>query len=391
MLTKSPHNFNHLASASGDLRNAISTVNHLPSDYQGQCKILLNDRDPFIFARNAIILLLLLDPTGSIEDAAETATNVTYSVRLPPRDAGKVNEIALQILSHTMSSRNSDTAVFPIQGGGSVEMRAANDILAVLYHLSQSNYTVDDARQALLNARMHPSRQDYRDRQYDALKPSHRVAADHFWRNGIALPFGAHDEHFTEPNRYVLSLLDLFLLYACGTFNYFQRTMFTPAGDYLLRDSSDPLAAWNMQEMIESGLRHGASDQDIYGCLFFYVKEQYAEFSRRIRDFKVEITVTAMDASVLASMIRTNQFDSFPPGCFDRIETSNIADQTYVGIATVLSDWGPLLNKLNKHATLLTHFMNWIMIQRDGTTLGASGAAQARATEGAMKFFVSHL
>ena len=44
---------------------------------------------------------------------------------------------------------------------------------------------------------------------------------------------------------------------------------------------------------------------------------------------------------------------------FDRIDTSNIADDNYVGMEKVLKDWGPLLNKNNPNSTLITTLMNW--------------------------------
>lgn len=55
----------------------------------------------------------------------------------------------------------------------------------------------------------------------------------------------------------------------------------------------------------------------------------------------------------------------FGPNCFDRVETSNIVD--YMDVPQVLKDWGPLLNRRNKHATLLMYFMNWHMKQPGGT------------------------
>lgn len=46
----------------------------------------------------------------------------------------------------------------------------------------------------------------------------------------------------------------------------------------------------------------------------------------------------------------------------DFVDTSNIADTDYVGIAPLLQRWGPLLNKAaNPESTLLTGFMNWFM------------------------------
>ncbi len=45
--------------ASGDLRNVIKSVNSLPTNYSGKLNIVLNDRNPLVAARNALILSVL--------------------------------------------------------------------------------------------------------------------------------------------------------------------------------------------------------------------------------------------------------------------------------------------------------------------------------------------
>jgi hypothetical protein len=65
--------------ASGDLRHLIRTVNNLPDDYDLPLEIHLNDREPFVVARNWLILLLLFCKGG---DALDSATAVWYSSRL---------------------------------------------------------------------------------------------------------------------------------------------------------------------------------------------------------------------------------------------------------------------------------------------------------------------
>jgi len=55
-----------------------------------------------------------------------------------------------------------------------------------------------------------------------------------------------------------------------------------------------------------------------------------------------------MDARLLSQKLNGQKID--------RIETSNLADENYLGIKAVLNDWAPLLDI---NGRLLTYFMNW--------------------------------
>jgi hypothetical protein len=133
-------------------------------------------------------------------------------------------------------------------------------------------------------------------------------------------------------------------------------------------DSADPLEGWDIGAVCKSGKRHGVDPGDIYGCLFYHVSEEFQEFARRMRDWNINIHLTILDARDLSRTISTKSLgEDFQGGCFDRIETSNVAD--YVGTKRMLSDWGPLLNRGNRHAALLMNFMNWSMKQPDGMAM----------------------
>lgn len=46
--------------ASGDIRNIVKSLRGLPATYLGHCEVVVNDKDPDIVARNAILLLSAL-------------------------------------------------------------------------------------------------------------------------------------------------------------------------------------------------------------------------------------------------------------------------------------------------------------------------------------------
>jgi hypothetical protein len=110
-------------------------------------------------------------------------------------------------------------------------------------------------------------------------------------------------------------------------------------------------------------MRHGVDPNDISGCLLFQVKDEFAEFARRVKDFNIDIHMAQFNATMLSQMISSGHLEPFGKSCFDRVETSNVAD--YLGPGRVIEDWGPLPNRRNKRSTLLMHFMNWHLKQAD--------------------------
>lgn len=125
----------------------------------------------------------------------------------------------------------------------------------------------------------------------------------------------------------------------------------------MLRDSDNPLFGWDVSAVLASGRLHGLPAADLYGCLFFHIKDQFIKFATRIRNFSINITMSIFDAGDLAKIILKGGLAPFNSSCFDMIETSNVAD--YITIPRILKDWGPLLNRQDPRATLLINLMNW--------------------------------
>lgn len=112
---------------------------------------------------------------------------------------------------------------------------------------------------------------------------------------------------------------------------------------------------------MRSGAIHGSSRADIFGNLYFYLSDQLQEFANRLDRFNISFHLFNEEAGMLADNIRAGGFGLSPRMTFDRIAVSNIVDPTYVGLARVLEDWGPLLNEANRYSKLLAYSLNWPM------------------------------
>lgn len=124
----------------------------------------------------------------------------------------------------------------------------------------------------------------------------------------------------------------------------------------------------SIEEAIRSGKAHGATREDIFGCLYYHVTDQLRGFVDRLIDLKISIKLFNEDTVKLAETISKNDLLSLdlPSNVrFDRIEVSNIMDLEYVGIPGVIDAWGGLL-KRTRDATLVGYFMNWAHHQPGG-------------------------
>ncbi|ESK84859.1 hypothetical protein Moror_14953 [Moniliophthora roreri MCA 2997] len=314
--------------SSGDLRNLIKTVNSLPKDYSGQLAILLNDRNPLVTSRNALILTFL-GIMDNMDEAAEYVLHLWYSIFLPMKHAFHA-QIALgrhEVLKQGFRGQNVPLTQSSTLST-SFSLATIECIIANMSFNRVNPWTANNALNAVMNG---PERIDYRERFYAGLKPSHRVAMEQWRRFGLLLPFSA----------------------ANADFNIANPSLITPGGQLWMNDCASPLEGWEVPDVLRSGQSHGTTEEDIMGCLFFHVKDQLVEFAKRLRKFHMSITMYDQDAATLP--------ESLPSSLrlFDRIEVSNVMDKQYLGIDKVLATWGPLLNRNRAGSAIISSFINW--------------------------------
>ncbi|KAJ7173458.1 hypothetical protein C8R46DRAFT_115452 [Mycena filopes] len=330
--------------ASGDLRNLIRTVNSLPWDYAGYCDILLNDTNPVLVNRNLVILFVLLSSGPSLEEAAEFATHLMYSAALPGAGA----EYVKRCVEFIYDSDESDVDLsfqrcLDTRGEGKVYCVQPSAGIKKLLEMFHSSYPLTSALKSMKETTLAPDRLDFREKYFAGLKPSHRMAFQRFRESGILAPFSLNTSNFTQPNRF----------------------LFTPQGTWMVPEDANALFGWDASGVQTSGIKHGASPEDILGCLFFHVKDELREFAKRVKELRIDIHVTSFDAGILAKGITIGALPAFEDATFDRILTSNLVET--VGLRSCLSDWGPLLNRENPFASILMQTKAWHMHQPHAT------------------------
>ncbi|KAI0185492.1 hypothetical protein EV127DRAFT_348191 [Xylaria flabelliformis] len=325
---------NLLFAASGDLRNIVLSVANLPQSYRSPLSIVINDLEIDIVARNLIFLLIMLveeDPNV----AAESMIHVWYSALvtepcyalLQKKLKPIVEDICNKIAGKPSKTLLGKTWNF---GRNSLRLVLTQEVWMKLpsYFEVPSGMTKETAcavRQAVVNA---PSRVDYFDRALLLRSPAMGLGMIRYRNDGVLVPFGQDREAFLIPN----------------------PTFFQSSNEWPMMDSADPTDGWSMKTFLAT--KAGPAKNDVYGQLYHHLKRLFANFHRYLHSKPVSFELHHTDAQLLDKTLAGREFD--------RIEVSNICDSGYLGIATTLKTFGPLLrsSSANPHATLITTFLN---------------------------------
>jgi hypothetical protein len=205
--------------ASGDLRHVLLTINSLLSNYSGKLTVIINDLKTPIFCRNVVILLIL----GAISDralAADIALHFWYSLLMPAEYQRRLSAVITSFLA-SAKDKGFDSPV-SLGPRSTLSLWVFPGNLECFEHFISQSISEDDAQGEHDRVRGASSREDFRERMYSALRPSHRLSFKKYRQFGIVLPFGASNAHFNAPN--------------CSLFSF--------RGGWLQTDFADPLSGW---------------------------------------------------------------------------------------------------------------------------------------------------
>ncbi|KAI1469074.1 uncharacterized protein F4812DRAFT_457619 [Daldinia caldariorum] len=321
-----------LFAASGDMRNAILSVANLPEHYKGPLRIVLEDKQMPIVARNLIFLMtFLVEDNPSL--AAEHVLHIWYSALitescrslLQDKLRPMIQDVCNQIMHKSSSSLLSKTWLF---GNVSVRLILCRDNwFSLLSYLDVPKGLTIEAAQCIRRGTMlAPQSVDDRDRALSLKVPCVRIGTLRFRADGILLPFSSSREEFTIPN----------------------PTLFASTGQWPIMDTCDPTLGWLPNSFLELDI--GPTTNDIYGKLHYYLRQLFMDFHRRLRVLPVKFDLLQVDVESLRFRLDEERFD--------RIDASNLADVCYLGIDETLKAFSPLIERktVNPHATLITLF-----------------------------------
>ncbi|KAL4969948.1 uncharacterized protein BDV14DRAFT_195486 [Aspergillus stella-maris] len=318
--------------ASGDLRNVVKTIASLPKHHAGFLEVIINDRDIDVVGRNVIILLVVLYIPDA-EKAAECIIHLWYSVLIRKKDMDILQSIRPRIerICKILDDDKIDGLCARTFKFGKRTLRVVLDTSSWKQLLTffdvPTGLTAKEAQKIRRESTMSDSRKDYLDRHLYCQTPCRRVADMKFRSEGLLLPFSTPHDEFCLPNPTIFKSKDM---------------------PWPMADLDDPVHGWPSEELAATSPSPATSD--IYGKLFFYLRDTLSVFHRRLSQSRIYFTMAQMDAADLCSRL--------VPNSASRIDASNLADHDHEGIQRTLALTMPLLQRPseNPHATLITLF-----------------------------------
>lgn len=181
-------------------------MSSIPETFQKSISIVLNDRDPEIVFRNAILLLVSLT-TEETKEAVDCMIHIWYSAYIQSSHLsilqGKLRALVAEVVQETANkppeSLQAKTWSF---GSRTLRLVLTKEVWCKLLERLDVpiNLTAQKAQQIRTEITLAPSRIDYRERQYMCLLPAHRVAQERYRTDGLLLPFGISRAQFDIPN-----------------------------------------------------------------------------------------------------------------------------------------------------------------------------------------------
>ncbi|KAJ3503593.1 hypothetical protein NLJ89_g8362 [Agrocybe chaxingu] len=327
---------------STDIRNLVASINNLPDDYTGKLDVILQDQNSLYANRNLVILFTLLSSDLPVDDAVELAVHLWYSSALTTPMASAYYQCLERIFGSyehydliqplTVRSGELWKPKFALRGAGSLSAEVDVASLKSTLEMCLSEYTLTKARRNMTRSMHHPKRKDLVDRLMVPLEANHRIALAHFRDACILLPFAADTIEFNQPN----------------------HLLYTESANWLVRHTADPMYGWDVDKVRKTGEDLDLLPGDLYGALYFHIKDQLKTFVARSQQLNINITVVSCMSNEFPGMISNGNYGITT---FDRIDVRRQADPDYV--KPTLQAWGPLLNHENPHAVLIMFFHEW--------------------------------
>ncbi|KAK8172863.1 hypothetical protein BKA80DRAFT_319390 [Phyllosticta citrichinensis] len=333
--------FSLLFAASGDPRNVIKSIAGIPANSSQSFNATINDTDFDVVARNVILLLIALyvEPAPA---AAAAMLHIWYSALIPSSVLRCLRETVLPLIRDVCEKTKDKPAhslLSKIFRNGTCSMRVVLeksrwDALPGYLEVPDG-LTMEGARQVRRATTMAEQRKDYFERGLFGQTPGWRIATKQFRGEGILMPFGASRVAFDTPN----------------------PTFYQEKDVWPMKDSADPLDGWLLDDVFR---KTPTAKNDLYGGLFFLVRELLLDFCSKIHTLKISFTLLNIN---VIDLPKTLGIDLTLPRSFDRIEASNIIDENFLGLQC-LHLLVPFLRPLhvNPHATLVTLFLNAVSL-----------------------------
>ncbi len=343
--------YNILTVGCGDLRSTVFTLASLPASYRGNVHVTLDDFDPFVMARNAMFLFMMVR-YAQREGIAESLASIWYSVHISESDYNLIRTTLEELVQVNSESLLETTkGVARVDDADLVYLREVWEHWLTLECERRKDDCINLKQQRKFIFEKDSSAQDGLSQYLRRMSPADGKFMGKWFNHGL---FVSKDTHHGS------LLFDNPTLTGRPSMTYESRKtrrasgMHTPKDFkfvYCIGTDSFPFKVWDC-------LRVGEFI-DVPGLSVMVRYHRYVSHLLQNALGVIDQGRLSIYMSLANCLDFPNHHLTLGMPHYDRIFTSNIAD--LVGHAKLLKTFKPLLNVHNKYSVIVTQTMNWII------------------------------
>ena len=181
----------------------IESVANIPGNYEGTFTCVVNDRDPVIVCRNAVIFLVsvLLPPL----EAADLMLHIWYSGRIKSSMLEFLRNSVRNLIADVVQKiKNKEDDVLLSKawhfGAREISVRLHKYQWSCLLKMLDSQHEVVETERRRLDIMLNVSRLDHQERHLCTQTPAGRACSHKMRKTGVLAPFGLCLEQFQCSN-----------------------------------------------------------------------------------------------------------------------------------------------------------------------------------------------
>ena len=272
---------------SGDLSDMVHTILSVPDEYEGEITLHINHPSPHIAFCNLLSLLAM----GSLgELSCDMLIQLWYSVAMTSEQMQNI----IKMIGGDLIT-GSKGAVIKSQYCASLPKLPLVMLKVNLQRHLVDPYTTGCTLQSTRCIGMcmedrykhiiRPEGKRYAVEMLTTLSSHQRVSWDKYARLGMLLPLGALNADHNLPNPF----------------------LFDVDNHWRPERQLDPLQCWSRDEIIAAGQECGVPSNDIYGALFFLIRQKISACIQKLSKLRFHIIVTCCEPSALVHQLHKSK------------------------------------------------------------------------------------
>ena len=270
---------------SGDLSDMVYTILSVPDEYEGEITLHLNHASPNVAFRNMLSLLA----TGTLAElSCDVVIQLWYSVAMTCDQMEIITKMLGKLVQYSEGKVVNGPYSASLPKLPHVTLTVDLDQkhwFVMLENTLESPRHIGKCMEDRNKYFLSPQGKRYSVEMLTTLSSHQRVSWDNFVKHGMLLPLGAFNAHHNVLNPFLFDV------------------------DNRWRSESqlDPLQCWPRAEIIEAGEKCNVPSNDIYGALFFLIRQKLSECIQKLSKHRFHIVVTCCEPSALVHRLQQSK------------------------------------------------------------------------------------